>query len=48
MKTRLSIVGMLLALAGIWSCQQELFQEEMLEPEKETKEEKVDEPTSLK
>lgn len=48
MKTRLSIVGMLLALAGIWSCQQELFQEEMLEPEKETKEEKVDEPTPLK
>ena len=48
MKTRTSIVGMLLALAGIWSCQQELFQEEMLEPEKETKEEKVDEPTPLK
>ena len=47
MKTRQTIAAMLLAAVGIWSCQQEAFQEEIMQ-EKDVKEGVVNEPAPLK
>lgn len=47
MKTRQTIAAMLLAAVGIWSCQQEAFQEEEM-LEKDVKEGVVNEPASFK
>ncbi len=47
MKTRQTIAAMLLAAVGIWSCQQEAFQEEE-KLEKDVKEGVVNEPASFK
>lgn len=47
MKTRQTIAAMLLAAVGIWSCQQEAFQEEEM-LEKDVKEGVVNEPAPLK
>lgn len=47
MKTRQTIAAMLLAAVGIWSCQQEAFQEEEMQ-KKDVKEGVVNEPAPLK